>query len=113
MRYVEYIRPLPDRAVEMDEPGAVAAIQPAKRVIPRSMPPLLLQPRRTSLQAEREETATPHGERRAAEEEEERRKQCRRVSHEPVTLDTRSGHDRRGEARREGDHLDASVDIKA
>ena len=112
MRYVEYIPPLPDRALEMEQPEAVSAVQAAKRVIPRSLPPLILQPRRAVPQAPKGEAPLVHGERRG-EDEEERRKLCRRVKQEAVTLDTRSGHDRRHEARREDDHLDASVDIKA
>jgi hypothetical protein len=37
---------------------------------------------------------------------------CRRMEHSPAPLDTRTEHDRRHEARRQEDHLDASVDTK-
>lgn len=43
---------------------------------------------------------------------EDRRKMCRRIYHLPVLLDTRSGLDRRGEARRDHDllsHIDQDI----
>jgi len=92
-----------------EEPEAVGAVHPAKRVVPRTVPPLIYQHRRM----ERGGDETIHEnliERRKGAED--RRQMCRRMEHLTAPLDTRSEHDRRHEARRQEDHLDASVDTK-
>lgn len=92
-----------------EEPEAVGAAQPVKRVVPRRVPPLIYQHRRIE-RGEDETIQENLIERR--NEAEERRQMCRRMEHSPAPLDTRTEHDRRHEARRQEDHLDASVDTK-
>lgn len=90
-----------------EEPETVGAVQPVKRVVPRTVPPLIYQHRRRD---EDETTRENLIERRKGAED--RRQVCRRMEHLPAPLDTRAEHDRRHEARRREDHLDASVDTK-
>ena len=90
-----------------EEPETVGAVQPVKRVVPRTVPPLIYQHRR---RGEDETISENLIERRKGAED--RRQVCRRMEHLPAPLDTRTEHDRRHVARRREDHLDASVDTK-
>lgn len=94
-------------------PETVGAVQPVKRVVPRTLPPLIYQHRRAERQAGPSDEAIHENliERRRGAEE--RRQMCRRMEHSPAPLDTRTEHDRRHAARRKEDHLDTSVDTEA
>lgn len=114
MRYVQFVAPYPVGVGERDEPGPLRVLLPAKRVVPRSVPPLIFQHRlleRRQVLAGGEPFPESGADRREAEGD--RRQMCRRVEQAAVTLDTRSGHDRRGHVRRKDEHLDSSVDTEA
>lgn len=96
----------------IEEPEAVGAVRPAKRVVPRTVPPLIYQHRRIERQAGTDGETIQENLIERRNEAEERRQMCRRMEHSPAQLDTRTEHDRRHEARRQEDHLDASVDTK-
>ena len=86
---------------------ALAPVKAAKPVQPRTLPPLVVQPR-----------VQPHATPDKAEHEEkrhdvqvhgERRTYCRRIEHLPMLVELRSGFDRRRHNQREDDikeHVD-------
>ena len=103
------VEPLPP-AEPADDLYAIRRRQPVpapSRVAPRTLPPLIIPARHAYVPEEDEAeseagsgvTEQP-GERR---EGEARRCLCRRITHAPGLLDTRSGEDRRHRARREDD----------
>jgi len=95
-----------------EEPEEVGAVKPVKRIVPRTVPPLIYQHRRIEQRTEPSDAAQENliERRRGAEA---RRQMCRRMEHSPVPLDTRTEHDRRHSVQRKEDHLDASVDTEA
>ena len=111
MQYVPTITPIRTDIDIAEQPEAVGSVQPVKRVVPRTVPPLVYQHRRVGQQTGPGDEAEDLLERRSGEEE--RRQICRRVERAPGPLDTRTDHDRRHDARREEDHLVTSVDTQA
>lgn len=112
---MQYVPTIPRYRTDIgitEEPEAVGAVQPVKRVVPRTVPPLIYQYRRMEQQAGPSDEAIHENliERRQGAE---RRQMCRRMEHSPVPLETRTEHDRRHGARRKEDHLDTSVDTEA
>jgi len=105
------VEPLP-AAEPADDLYAIRRRQPvpaAARVAPRTLPPLIIPAQHAYMPEEAEAeslagtaVAEQPGERR---EGEERRQLCRRITHVPALLDTRSGEDRRHRARREEDPI--------
>jgi hypothetical protein len=95
-----------------DDLYAIRRRQPVpapSRVAPRTLPPLIIPAPHAHVPEEEEvdrEAGIPvtwqPGERR---EGEDRRRLCRRITHVPALLDTRSGEDRRHRARREDDPI--------
>lgn len=94
-------------------PETVGAVQPVKRVVPRTVPPLIYQHHQTVRQAGPNDEAIHENLIERRSEAEERRQMCRRMEHAPAPLETRTAHDRRHAARRKEDHLDTSVDTEA
>jgi hypothetical protein len=113
MQYVPTILPYRVDLGRTEEPETISAVQSVKPITARRVPPLIYQHRIVKRQtgASEEEIQKDLIERRR--EATGRRHVCRRIDHAPVTLDTRTEHDRRSGARRNEDHLDASVDIEA
>lgn len=102
MRYTEDF-PLIKPVAETDVPGPLFAVQPPRRVEPRTMAPLVIQRfRRKARNAEaaNEENPEPQTEQRIRPD---RREMCRRFQRVQAFLDTRSRIDRRKKVRREGD----------
>lgn len=108
MQYVPTIPRFRTDIGKTEEPETIGAVQPDKPVVPRTAPPLIFQHRR---RGEDDVIHENRIERRKGAED--RRLLCRRMERFSVPLDTRAEHDRRHEARRQDDHLDASVDTKA
>lgn len=105
------IDPLPPVGVtedpyEIQEKAAIAPIRPVAE--PRAQQ--LVMPRRRAPEPPREQPEqAPPAERRAGED---RRRMDRRISNQPVLVDTRSGVDRRRNKRREDDPT-TRIDEKA
>jgi hypothetical protein len=108
------VDPLPPVGVTDDlyEIQEKAALTPLRPVGVRTVPPVMPRPRQRHVpeppQAAAEQPA-PVAERREAGD---RRKIDRRISNQPVTVDTRSGIDRRHGKRRDDDPT-TRIDIKA
>ena len=113
MQYVPTVLPMRTDIGKTEGRPPVEAVRPAMRVTARSEPPFIYQRRRAMWQGESSGEANEEGLIERHGEAKERRYMCRRVDRMPVTLDTRSGHDRRRDARRKQDHLASSVDIQA
>lgn len=112
MQYVPTVLPMRTDIGKADKPPPVEAVRPIKRIVTRTAPPLIYQHRRTGQQAGPGGEATQGNQFQQRMEEADRRQMCRRIDRSPVTLDTRSEHDRRHTALRKDEHLDTSVDIK-
>ncbi len=85
----------------------LASVKAAKPVQPRTLPPLVVPPR------ERHEPADEVGERRRDHHSQgERRTYCRRIQHQPVLAELRSGVERRRHNQRAEDPTE-HVDIEA
>lgn len=105
------VEPLPP-AEPVDDLYAIRRRQPVpapSRVAPRTLPPLII-PAQHAYVPEEEEAEVVAGGRGTEQpgerrEGEERRRLCRRITHVPALLDTRSGEDRRHRARREEDPI--------
>lgn len=104
---------LPPAAAPLDQTDEIhelAAITPSKRVMERTLPPVVRRrPSRRREEAPQHRPAVPAAEQRVLED---RRKYCRRVENRWVLLDTRSRTDRRRNNRREGDHA-STIAVKA
>lgn len=103
------IDPLPPVGITDDvyEIQEKAGVMPVRPVGERSLPPLIVRRRRAA--PPQEQPQRPPTERRVGED---RRKMDRRVSNQPVLVDTRSGLDRRKGKRRDDDPT-TRVDEKA
>jgi hypothetical protein len=113
---MQYVTSIPRYRADIgvtDIPEPTSAVQPVKRVVPRTLPPLIYQHRPTARQAEPSDEIISENPIERRKQAEERRQVCRRVRQLPATLDTRSGHDRRHGAWRKEDHLASSVDTHA
>jgi hypothetical protein len=106
MKFVPNLPPVTAATKDELEVDALAAVKPAKPVQPRTLPPLIVQPR-TRHQALPDITGqqNPHDVRVHGE----RRIYCRRIEHLPVMADLRSGSDRRRHNQR-GDDMTEHVD---
>lgn len=105
------IDPLPpvgvtDDPYEIRETAALTALRP---IGPRTLPPLIVPQRRPAPPPNRAQQRANDTERRGREE---RRMADRRTQSQPVTVDTRTGLDRRKGKRREDDPT-TRVDLKA
>lgn len=94
-----------DDPYEIQEKAGVTAVRPVGE---RSLPPLIVRARREPQPPQEQAQRPPAVERRA----EDRRKMDRRISNQPVLVDTRSGLDRRKNKRREDDPT-TRIDEKA
>lgn len=99
MRYTPDF-PLIKPVAETDVPGPLFAVQPPRRVEPRTMVPLVTQRFRRKARETEEETVPLQTEQRVRPD---RRQMCRRFQRLQAFLDTRSRVDRRKKVRREGD----------
>jgi hypothetical protein len=95
MRFVQYLPPaiIPDLPADTVE--AVTGVRPIAPHEPPAQPAARLDTERPAL--EQPWTARPVG------ADQDRRKYCRRIRHEPVLEELRSGHDRRHRNQRRSD----------
>ena len=108
MKYVPNLPPV-SGVENRGEVSALFAVKPIKRVQPRTLPPLVIQPHGSHQEATVE--STRNIERRESVQE-SRRKYCRRVSHQPMLEELRSGLERRRHQQRGSDdmeHIDEQV----
>ncbi|OIR17331.1 hypothetical protein GALL_23560 [mine drainage metagenome] len=104
MRYVPSLPPVTTSPYTRQVKGLSAA-QAVKPVYPREQPESYVAPQATHQAAAGVQQQPP----RRVQPFEDRRKACRRVSHQPVLVELRSGIDRRRHNLREGDmveHID-------
>lgn len=106
------IDPLPPVGVTEDpyEIQEKAAITPLRPVGTRTLPPMILRQQRAPQRPGPESQQNPPDMNRR--EQEDRRTMDRRVQNQPVTVDTRSGLDRRKGKRRDDDPT-TRIDLKA
>lgn len=108
MKYVPSLPP-PSGVENRREVWGLGAVKPARRVEPRTLPPLVTQQHGAS----QEVAAKPVMENDMREPaQESRRKYCRRVSHQPMLEELRSGLERRRHQQRGSDdteHVDEEV----
>jgi hypothetical protein len=104
MKIVPSLPPLITVAKAGLEVEALAPVKAAKPVQPRTLPPLVVQPRAQphaspdiAGQAERRHDVQVHGERRTY---------CRRIEHLPMPVELRAGYDRRRHNQRGDDMMD-------
>jgi len=125
MKYAPSLPPPVSGVEERREVLALAPVKPSKRVQARTLPPLLTQrhssyngaiaelSRETALEQAREISAEPAQENEKREFiQESRRKYCRRVSHQSMLEELRSGQERRKNRQRGSDtteHIDEQV----
>jgi hypothetical protein len=115
MKYVPSLPPPVSGVEDRREVQALAAVKPSKRVQPRTLPPLLIQPHgvhQENVAGLQRETAAKQAEKRREPIQESRRKYCRRVSHQTMLEELRSGLERRHHRQRENDtaeHIDEQV----
>lgn len=103
MKYVPSLPPPIGGVVDRYELRPLPAVQGTRPVQTRNLPPLIFQHRRY----QPEWNAAEHPERRHDPHlQGERRHYCRRISHQPVLLELRSGKDRRHHRQRSGDLID-------
>jgi hypothetical protein len=108
MKYVPSLPPV-SGVENRREVHALSAVKPVKRVQPRTLPPLVIQPHASHQKAAAE--STRENEKREAAQE-SRRKYCRRVSHQPMLEELRSGLERRRHQQRGSDdteHINEEV----
>jgi hypothetical protein len=108
MKYVPSLPPV-SGVENRREVSALFAVKPVKRVQPRTLPPLVIQPHATHQEAAAEPVRKDE---RREPVQESRRKYCRRVSHQPMLEELRSGLERRRHQQRGSDgteHIDEQV----
>jgi hypothetical protein len=106
MKYVPSLPPPAGGLEKRREVQALTRVKPARPVQSRTLPPQVIQPRR-----EPQEIASKAAEELERREpaREERRKYCRRVSHQTMLEELRSGLERRRHKQRKRDpteHID-------
>lgn len=102
MKYVPSLPPPVSGIEDWRAKRALAAVRRARPVQPRTLPPLVIQPHRPP-----HEAAEPVQEiERREPVRESRRKYCRRISHQPILEELRSGVERRKNRQRGSDDTD-------
>ncbi|MDD5329025.1 MAG: hypothetical protein PHX38_03410 [Sulfuricella sp.] len=112
MRYAPDLPPPVAPAAETDLPGPLFAVQPPRRIEPRTLVPLVTQrfnPKAKKPDEPNREAAPPQSPQIEQRVRPDRREMCRRVARAEPFLDTRSRVERRKKARR-GDDVATTLD---